>query len=75
MAVSKEATATRLGIKVRTGVNAAGEAVYKVRAIKGLKTGSSDADVHAIGQALGSLQKYPVEGVSRTDDGDLVDNP
>lgn len=73
MAVSKVAQATRLALKVRTGTTAAGEPVYKTRTFKGLKTNGTDADVYAVGQALGGLQQYPVANIIRQDDGDLVD--
>ncbi|MEG6585013.1 DUF1659 domain-containing protein [Dendrosporobacter sp. 1207_IL3150] len=73
MAIVKVPQSSRLIIKVQTGVNTAGNPVYRQRSFNNLKPGAVDSDVHAVGLALSSLQLHPVEGVSRIDDAQLVD--
>ncbi|SDF79387.1 DUF1659 domain-containing protein [Sporolituus thermophilus] len=72
MATVKLPQASRLVIKVQTGLNAAGNPIYKQRAFRNVKAGATDADVHAVGLALAGLQKHQVAGVLRVDEGELV---
>ncbi|MEN6414803.1 MAG: DUF1659 domain-containing protein [Veillonellales bacterium] len=72
MAVNKVAQSTRLVVKVQTGTNAAGNPVYRQRSFTNTKASAADSDVYAIGQGLGSLQKYPVISISRLDENTLV---
>ena len=73
MAVNKVPQGTKLVIKVRTGVNASGNPVFRQRSYSNIKTNAADVDMHAIGTALAGLQKHPVESIFRTDDGQLVE--
>ncbi|MGI6093485.1 MAG: DUF1659 domain-containing protein [Veillonellaceae bacterium] len=73
MAVNKLPQGTKLVIKVRTGVNEAGNPVFRQRSYSNIKTEAVDADMHAIGAGLASLQKHPVESIFRTDNGKLVE--
>ena len=72
MAVVKMPQTSQLGIKVQTGVSAAGNPVYRTRIFRNLKPAAADADVYDIGQDLGALQVSPVAALVRTDDGTLV---
>lgn len=72
MAVVKVATASRLTIKVQTGVSEAGSPVYRVRTYRNVKPAALEEDVFAVGQALGNLQKHAVSGIVRVDEGDLT---
>lgn len=72
MAVTKVPQTSRLAIKVQTGVNAAGNPVYRQRSFANIKTAAVDSDVFAVAQGIAGLQKDPVNGVSRIDEGDLV---
>lgn len=72
MAVSKVAASAELTLKVQTGVNAAGQPVYRARTFRNLKPAATDADVYDIGAAVGALQAHPVAAVSRVDTGNLV---
>lgn len=71
MAVVKTPQSTKLVIKVQTGVNTSGNPVYRLRSYTNIKTAAADADIYAIGQAMGSVQKYAVTEVSRQDQGSL----
>ncbi|QJW49175.1 DUF1659 domain-containing protein [bacterium BFN5] len=73
MAIVKVPQSSRLIVTVRTGVSAAGTAVFRQRSFNNLKPDAADSDVHAVGLALGGLQLYPVEDVSRIDDAQLMD--
>ena len=73
MAVVKTTQPGKLIVKVQSGVNSAGTAVYRQRTFANLKPAATDADVYAIGHGLGSLQTYPVSEISRQDNGNLVD--
>lgn len=72
MAVSKVPQGSRMVISVQSGVNASGLPVYVERTYKTVKAGVIDADVYAVAQGMGNLQKYPVTGISRLDEGNLV---
>lgn len=72
MAITKIPQATRLVLKVQTGTNGAGNPVYRQRAYRNVKTDALDSDIHAVGQAMAALQKYPVESILRMDDGELI---
>lgn len=72
MAIIKTAQTSELSLKVQTGVNASGQPVYRVRAYTNVKAAAADSDIFAIGTGIGTLQKYPVNGVSRGDAGVLV---
>lgn len=72
MAVTKAPQTASVVIKVRTGLNDAGNPVIRSRSYKNVKTTAADADLYAIGQGIGSLQDYPVVTISRLDDANLI---
>lgn len=72
MAVNKVPQNSKLVIKVETGLNAAGNPVYRQRTYTNLKASAADADVYAISEGLAGLQKYPVSSIYRTDENELV---
>lgn len=72
MAVNKVPQNSKLVIKVETGLNAAGNPVYRQRTYTNLKASAADADVYAIGEGLAGLQKYPASNIYRTDENELV---
>lgn len=72
MAVTKVPQATKLVVKIQTGVNTNGNPVYRLRSFMNVKPGAADADIHAIGQALAGLQKYPAVNIARVDEGNLM---
>ena len=72
MAVTKVPQTTKLVVKVQTGLNAAGNPVYKMRSFANVKPAAADSDIHAIGLGLAGLQKYPPVNVARIDEGNLI---
>lgn len=72
MAVNRVPQTSRMVITVQNGVSAGGQPVYLKRTYKNLKPGAVDADVYAVAGAMASLQKYPLTGIARSDDGNLV---
>lgn len=67
MAVVKSEKSAKLILKVQTDTNAKGDPVYRQRSFSNLNPALSDDETLAIGQALGALQAYPVDGVGRQD--------
>ena len=72
MAVTKAPQTTKLVVKVQTGLNAAGNPVYRLRSFANVKSGAADSDVYAVGLGLASLQKYPAVNVARIDEANLI---
>lgn len=73
MAVVKVPQATRLQIKVQTGISQAGNPVYRLRTLQNIKTSASDADLYAVADAISGLQANTVIGFARQDDANLMD--
>ena len=72
MAVNRVPQGSRMIISIENGVNAGGQPKYFQRTYKNVKAGAVDADVYAVAQGMASLQKYPITGISRFDEGNLV---
>lgn len=72
MAVTKVPQKTTLGIKIQTGLNAAGNPVYKTLGFSNIKVAATDDNVYAVGLGLSSLQKFPAVGIMRTDNSNLI---
>jgi len=72
MAVNRVPQSSRMVISIQNGVNTSGQPVYVQRTYKSVKASAVDADVYAVAQGMANLQKYPVTGISRMDDGNLV---
>lgn len=72
MAVEKMPQKTALGVKIQTGLNAAGNPVYKTLSFSSVKPAATDTDVYAVGLGLAGLQKYPPVNIARTDYSNLV---
>lgn len=67
MAATKKNQTSKLIIRVESGVNSSGAAVYSQRTFTHINPALSDDDVLNIGKVLGALQKYPVDSVNRQD--------
>ena len=72
MAVQKVPQKTILGIKIQTGLTAAGNPVYKTLGFSNVKVAATDENVYAIGVGLAGLQKYPAVSILRTDNSNLI---
>ncbi|WP_258359871.1 DUF1659 domain-containing protein [Moorella sulfitireducens (nom. illeg.)] len=71
MPVISTPLATTLRLQVQVGTDAGGQPVYRVRSYNRVKPAAADQDVYDVAQALGSLQVYPVNAVSRLNENDL----
>lgn len=67
MAVQRSGAASKLIVKVETGVTANGTATYSQRTFTHINPELGDADVLDLGKALGGLQAHPVASVNRQD--------
>ena len=72
MAVSRVPQGSRMIITIENGVTAGGLPKYFQRTYKSVKASAVDADVYAVAQGMANLQKYPITGISRTDEGNLI---
>ena len=72
MAVNKVPQGSSIVIAIQSGVNSGNQPVYRKRTFKNVKASAVDADVFVVAQGMASLQKYPVTGISRLDEGNLV---
>jgi len=72
MAVNRVPQGSRMIITIQNGVNVGGLPKYLQRTYKSVKAGAVDADVYAVAQGMANLQKYPIAGISRFDEGNLV---
>lgn len=66
MAIKKDQT-SKMVLKVQTGVNATGVAVYGLRTFANIDPALSDDDFLAIAKALGELQSQVVGSIHRQD--------
>jgi len=72
MAVSRVPQGSRMVITIENGVSAGGLPKYIQRTYKSVKASAVDADVYVVAQGMANLQKYPITGISRMDEGNLV---
>ena len=71
MSVKKDQT-SKMILKVQTGTNAAGAAVYSQRTFANIAPALSDDDFLAIAKGLSSLQSQPVDSIHRQDAASLI---
>lgn len=71
MPVVNTPVASTFRLEVQTGTDASGQPVYRVRSYGRVKPAATDQDVMDVAQAIGGLQIYPVNAVSRVDEADL----
>jgi hypothetical protein len=72
MAVTKAPKTSKMIITIENGVNANGQPVQRQRSYKNVKASAADGDVYAVAQAIANLQTHPVVGISRQDEGNLL---
>lgn len=72
MAVNRVPQGSRMVISIQNGINASGLPKNVLRTYKSVKASAVDADVYAVAQGMANLQKYPITGISRMDEGNLV---
>lgn len=72
MAVNGVKLSTNLIIKVKTGVDAKGNDLFKNVTLRKIKTTAVDADVYEVAGAIGGLIKFPVEAISKQEVSELI---
>ena len=72
MAITKNVETTKLFLAVETGTAADGSALYSRRTIQHVNPALSDENAYDVAEAVGNLQVYPVNGISRQDTATLV---
>lgn len=72
MAVTKIPQTSKMIITIDNGVNASGQPVQRQRSYKNVKVSAADGDVYAVAQAIANLQTHAVVGISRQDEGNLL---
>lgn len=72
MAITNTPQYSKLSVKVRTGLNSAGNPVYSTLNYSNVKATATITDMYIIGQGIGNLQAYPVTSIIKTDVGYLI---
>lgn len=72
MAVKSILLESTMVIKYKTGVDKNGKDVIKGGRFNKIKLNSTDEDLFAVGEALGTLLKYPVLQVTRENESHLI---
>ena len=73
MAIKKAQAASKLILKVETGVTASGAAAYSQRTFGDINPEMDTEDAYAVANALASLQTCPLNAVIRQDMAVLTD--
>ena len=68
MAVTASKLLTSINIKYKTGVDANGKDVSKSKKVGNIKVTATDADIYAVGAAIGGLLKYEILEIQKSDD-------
>ena len=71
--MARKDAASKLTLKVITGVGSDGKTIYKNRTISGLAPNLADADALTVGRSFAGLQKHGLSHVMRTDSAVLED--
>ena len=71
--MARKDAASKLTLKVITGVGSDGKTIYKNRTISGLALNLADADALTVGRGFAGLQKHGLSLVTRTDSAVLED--
>ena len=73
MAVNRVPGGSLLRMVLQTGTDAQGNPVYRNRSLRSVKPDAADQDLYDVAQVLAGLQEYPLNGVSRIDGGQLIE--
>ena len=71
--MARRDAASKLTLKVITGVGADGKTIYRNRSISGIAPTLTDADALAVGKGFADLQRHGLSMVTRTDSAVLED--
>jgi len=71
MAVTVKPLATRLQLRLNTGLDENFNPIYRTRSYSNIKTDADNADLFDLAQELESLQVHPINSVRRVDEVEL----
>ena len=71
--MARKDAASKITLKVTTGVGADGKTLYKNRTISAIAPTLTDADALAVGTGFADLQRHGLSMVTRTDSAVLED--
>ena len=71
--MARKDAASKITLKVTTGVGADGKTLYKNRTISGIAPSLTDVDALTVGRGFAGLQKHGLSLVTRTDTAVLED--
>lgn len=63
---------SRLRLLFETGLNDKGEAIYKTKTYSNIRKGATADQLFQAAQALGGLSEYPLAGVERADNFEII---
>jgi hypothetical protein len=72
MAVTKLPGNSVLKLVLHVGDSVTGSPVLRTRSLNGVKPAAVDQDLFDVANALAGLQQYPLNGISRVDNGTLI---
>jgi hypothetical protein len=72
MAVTKVPGNSVLKLALHVGDSPTGSPVLKNRSLNGVKPAAVDQDLYDVAVALTGLQQYPLNGITRIDNGALI---
>ncbi|QCX33365.1 DUF1659 domain-containing protein [Caloramator sp. E03] len=72
MAVNGVKVSSNLILRVRTGVDSNGNAVFDNTTLRRIKTSAQDQDLFEIASGIGALLKNPVDAILRQDVIELI---
>jgi hypothetical protein len=73
MALETRLVDSRLRLQFETGQDLQGNPVYSTRTYSGIKPEADDQDVYDIAVLLAGLQVYPVAGIDRINQVEMID--
>lgn len=73
MPVNKVTAVSTLRLELQTGINTSGNPVIRRKSLSNVKPAASDQDLYDVAAALASLQQYPLNGISRIDNSQLIE--
>ena len=72
MTVKSTKVASILKLTMIVGANSDGSPKYATKTLSNLKLAAADEDIFAVGQAISNLKAYPLSGLGREDQFNLV---
>lgn len=72
MAVNKVPGDSVLKLALHVGDSTTGSPILRTRSFNGIKPAATDQDLFDVASALAGLQQYPLNGITRVDNGALV---